>query len=161
LLPGDGANSRCQNPAGDAWPERTSPISAKRRRQIAKTLINTNGRPFRLPWYKFRAGHGEISACFGAVNLPLPRASQDHPNSCCLNFFTASGGRGGISGWRLVPGNAHQSGCGPAALGSSVSNNGFFGCGSAALCPSQIPRPEEGTAEWVPIPLIHSSSFFK
>jgi hypothetical protein len=43
------------------------------------------------PRVKYRAGHGETSACFGGVNLLLPRTSPDPPIFYCLNFFTASG----------------------------------------------------------------------
>jgi hypothetical protein len=52
----------------------------------------------RVQWVKGRSGHGETSACFGGVNLTLPRASPGPPIFRCLNFFTASGGRRGISG---------------------------------------------------------------
>jgi hypothetical protein len=56
----------------------------------------------RLPWVPYRAGHGEISACFGGRKFPLPRAFLGRPISRCLNFFTASGRLGGISE-RCVP----------------------------------------------------------
>ncbi|KPK92428.1 MAG: hypothetical protein AMJ94_05110 [Deltaproteobacteria bacterium SM23_61] len=54
-----------------------------------------------LRWVRYRAGHGEINACFGGRKFPLPRASPGPPNSRCLNFFTASGG-GGISGLAML-----------------------------------------------------------
>jgi hypothetical protein len=52
----------------------------------------------------------------GGANLPLPRASQGHPISCCLNFFKASGERRGMSGRRVALGKAYHFGCGFAAL---------------------------------------------
>jgi hypothetical protein len=102
-LTGEGANSSRQNPAGDAWPGSTSPASAERSRQLPKTLINIYECPFHPPWVKYRAGHREILACFGGLNLLLPRASPDPPFSRFLNSFTASGKLGDFR-----DGSAHQ-----------------------------------------------------
>jgi hypothetical protein len=46
----------------------------------------------RFPWVPHRAGHGEISACFGGRKFPLSRASPGPAIFRCLNFFTASRG---------------------------------------------------------------------
>ena len=44
------------------------------------------------PWVRYRAGHGEIGACFGGRKFPLSRASPGPPISRCLNLFAASRG---------------------------------------------------------------------
>ena len=87
---------RDQNPAGDRWPRSTSPTSVERLRQLGNIFINTSRFSLPLQWLKYHADHGETSACFGGVNLFLPRASPGLPISSCLNFFTPSGGLGGF-----------------------------------------------------------------
>jgi len=93
LLPGGGKNSCRQNPAADAGPRNTSPASAERSGQLGRTSVGPNGPSLPLPWIRSRAVPEETSACFGGRNFSLPRASAGFPNSRCLNFFTASGGR--------------------------------------------------------------------
>jgi len=100
LLSGGGPNSRRQNPAGDGGPGSASPPSAERREsriqepefRIQNAFILTPGSWIlnSLPFTdthtdtdtlnKYRAGHGETSACFGGVNLDLPRASEGPQN---------------------------------------------------------------------------------
>ena len=42
----------------------------------ANIFMNTIGFSLRLQGVKYRAGHGETSACFGGVNLDLPRTTR-------------------------------------------------------------------------------------
>ena len=90
LLPGGGSNSGRQNPAGDGSRRRASQTSAKRRRQPGNLQIRTNGIPRQVPQGKYRVGQRGKDACFGGMNLALPRACSTLPISSSLYFFTAS-----------------------------------------------------------------------